>query len=130
MKSSGPAEEEKFDHGRSGVRRIMYTALYSRDGFIAAFRSEAAFRQLLVLHGALVLAACVLEVSSVERAILLAVCLISLLVELLNSAIEAVVDRISLEIHPLSKRAKDMGSAAQAIALLMVSAVWGVVLFG
>lgn len=129
MESSGSAKEGKFDHGRSGVRRIIYTALYSRDGFVAAFRSEAAFRQLLVLHGALVLVACVLDVNATERAILLAVCLISLLVELLNSAIEAVVDRISLEIHPLSKRAKDMGSAAQAIALLMVSGVWVVVLF-
>jgi len=78
----------------------------------------------------LVLVACVLDVNAIERAILLAVCLISLLVELLNSAIEAVVDRISLEIHPLSKRAKDMGSAAQTIALLMVAAVWGLVLFG
>ncbi len=130
MESSGSAKEGKFDNGRSGIRRIIYTAIYSRDGFVAAFRSEAAFRQLLVLHGALVLVACVLDVNAIERAILLAVCLISLLVELLNSAIEAVVDRISLEIHPLSKRAKDMGSAAQTIALLMVAAVWGLVLFG
>lgn len=74
------------------------------------------------------LTACLLEVNAAERAMMLAVCFISLLVELLNSAIEAVVDRISLEIHPLSKRAKDMGSAAQAVALTMVAAVWGVIL--
>jgi len=61
---------------------------------------------------------------------MLMVCFISLLVELLNSAIEAVVDRISLEHHPLSKNAKDMGSAAQSTALLMVAAVWAVVLMG
>ena len=80
-------------------------------------RGEAAFRQLLLLH-ALLMAVFVLDISTVERA-LLAVCFISLLVELLNSAIEAVVDRISLEKHPLSKNAKDMGSAAQTTALLM-----------
>ncbi len=59
-----------------------------------------------------------------------AACLVSLLVELLNSAIEAVVDRISLDFHPLSKNAKDMGSAAQATALLMVGAVWGSIILG
>lgn len=128
MKSSESAKEGKFEHGRSGIKRIVHTVLYSRDGFVAAFRSEAAFRQLLVLHGALMLTACLLEVNAAERAMMLAVCFISLLVELLNSAIEAVVDRISLEIHPLSKRAKDMGSAAQAVALTMVAAVWGVIL--
>lgn len=128
MKASESAKEGKFEHGRSGVKRIIHTALYSRDGFVAAFRSEAAFRQLLALHGALILGAFVLEINAVERAMLLAVCFMSLLVELLNSAIEAVVDRISLEIHPLSKRAKDMGSAAQAVALTMVATVWGLVL--
>jgi diacylglycerol kinase (ATP) len=66
----------------------------------------------------------------VERALMLAVSFISLIVELLNSAIEAVVDRISLDLHPLSKNAKDMGSTAQATALLMVGAIWAVVLLG
>ncbi len=72
----------------------------------------------------------VCSTSARLRALMLAVCFISLLVELLNSAIEAVVDRISLERHPLSKNAKDMGSAAQTTALLMVGAVWTVVLLG
>ena len=85
---------------------------------------------MLLLHALLMAAAFVLDISTVERALVLAVCFISLLVELLNSAIEAVVDRISLEQHPLSKNAKDMGSAAQTTALLMVGTVWGVILLG
>lgn len=125
MPSSDPANCGKYPHGKTGVTRILYTLRYSRDGFLAAVQGEAAFRQLLALHGVLMVTACVLDVSPVERALMVAVCLISLVVELLNSAIEAVVDRISLERHPLSKNAKDMGSAAQTVALVMVAAVWG-----
>uniref|UniRef100_UPI003F8D6225 diacylglycerol kinase n=1 Tax=Stenotrophomonas rhizophila TaxID=216778 RepID=UPI003F8D6225 len=95
---------------------------------MATVRGEAAFRQLLALHGVLMAVTFVLNLSPIERAVMLAVSFISLLVELLNSAIEAVVDRISLERHPLSKNAKDMGSAAQTVSLLMVGAVWAVVL--
>ncbi|WP_295568876.1 diacylglycerol kinase [uncultured Stenotrophomonas sp.] len=125
-----PKDSGKYPHGKTGLRRILHTLIHSRDGFIATFRGEAAFRQLLLLHALLMVAAFVLDISTVERALVLAVCFISLLVELLNSAIEAVVDRISLEQHPLSKNAKDMGSAAQTTALLMVGAVWGVILLG
>ncbi|WP_286068604.1 diacylglycerol kinase [Stenotrophomonas sp. 57] len=125
-----PKDSSKYPHGKTGLRRILHTLIHSRDGFIATFRGEAAFRQLLLLHALLMVAAFVLDISTVERALVLAVCFISLLVELLNSAIEAVVDRISLEQHPLSKNAKDMGSAAQTTALLMVGAVWGVILLG
>ncbi|MBH1431670.1 diacylglycerol kinase [Stenotrophomonas maltophilia] len=125
-----PKDSGKYPHGKTGLRRILHTLIHSRDGFIATFRGEAAFRQLLLLHALLMMAAFVLDISTVERAVVLAVCFISLLVELLNSAIEAVVDRISLEQHPLSKNAKDMGSAAQTTALLMVGAVWGVILLG
>ena len=125
-----PKDSGKYPHGKTGLRRILHTLIHSRDGFIATFRGEAAFRQLLLLHALLIVAAFVLDISTVERAVVLAVCFISLLVELLNSAIEAVVDRISLEQHPLSKNAKDMGSAAQTTALLMVGAVWGVILLG
>lgn len=130
MRSPRPAEAGKYPHGKTGLARIFHTLVYSRDGFLAAVRGEAAFRQLLALHGALMVVACVLDVSRAERALMLAVCFISLLVELLNSAIEAAVDRISLERHPLSKNAKDMGSAAQTTALMMVGAVWAVVLLG
>jgi len=130
MQSPDPAGTGKYPHGKTGLARVFHTLVYSRDGFLAAFHGEAAFRQLLALHGVLMVVACVLELSPVERALMLAVCFISLLAELLNSAIEAVVDRISLERHPLSKRAKDMGSAAQTTALLMVGAVWAVILLG
>ncbi len=127
---AAPQGQRQYPHGKTGLGRIFHTLIHSRDGFIATFRGEAAFRQLLLLHALLITAAFVLDISAVERALVLAVCFISLLVELLNSAIEAVVDRISLEQHPLSKNAKDMGSAAQTTALLMVGAVWGVILLG
>jgi hypothetical protein len=68
------------------------------------------------------------HVSRVEQALLIAVCLLALIVELLNSAVEAAIDRISLELHPLSKNAKDMGSAAQFVALTMIALVWAVIL--
>lgn len=130
MQPGHPNGNGKYPHGKTGLRRIFHTLIHSRDGFIATFRGEAAFRQLLLLHGALAVVAFLLDVSRSERALMLVVCFISLMVELLNSAIEAVVDRISLEHHPLSKNAKDMGSAAQATALLMVTTVWAVVLLG
>ncbi|MDY0956365.1 diacylglycerol kinase [Stenotrophomonas rhizophila] len=128
MHPQNPPGTGKYRHGKTGLNRILHTLIYSRDGFMATVRGEAAFRQLLVLHGVLMAVTFVLTLSPIERAVMLAVSFISLLVELLNSAIEAVVDRISLERHPLSKNAKDMGSAAQTVALLMVGAVWAVVL--
>lgn len=128
MHPQNPPGTGKYRHGKTGLNRILHTLIYSRDGFMATVRGEAAFRQLLVLHGVLMAVTFVLNLSPIERAVMLAVSFISLLVELLNSAIEAVVDRISLDRHPLSKNAKDMGSAAQTVALLMVGAVWAVVL--
>lgn len=130
MHWSDPEGTGKYRHGRTGFNRIVHTVIHSRDGFLATVRGEAAFRQLLVLHGVLMGGTFVLDVSPVERALMLAVSFISLIVELLNSAIEAVVDRISLDLHPLSKNAKDMGSTAQATALLMVGSVWAVILLG
>lgn len=130
MQTPGPTETGKYAHGKTGLTRIFHTLIYSRDGFWAAVRGEAAFRQLLVLHCVLMVLGLTLDFGLLERAVLLAVSFISLLVELLNSAIEAGVDRISLDIHPLSKAAKDMGSAAQSVALLMVAAVWAVILLG
>jgi diacylglycerol kinase (ATP) len=113
-------------HG--GVGRVFKATGYSLAGLRAAFTGEAAFRQLLALSAVLIPLACVLDVSALERAVLLLVIFVALIVELLNSAIEAVVDRISLELHPLSKQAKDMGSAAQMISLLMILTVWLVIL--
>jgi diacylglycerol kinase (ATP) len=114
--------------GRRGLLRIFNACGYSLAGLRAAFKGEAAFRQLLCLNLLLLPLACLLDITRSERALLLAVPLLALMVELLNSAIEAAVDRISLQLHPLSKQAKDMGSAAQLIALLLVAVVWAAVL--
>ena len=114
--------------GQTGLKRILNAAGYSLDGLRAAFKGEAAFRQLVLLNVVLVPVAFWLPVSRAERAIMIAVCLLGLIVELLNSAVEAAIDRISLERHPLSKNAKDMGSAAQLVSLCMVAIVWGVIL--
>ncbi|MBC2655194.1 MULTISPECIES: diacylglycerol kinase [Pseudomonas] len=114
--------------GQTGLKRILNAAGYSFDGLRAAFTGEAAFRQLVLLNVILVPLSFLLNVSRVERALLIAVCLLALIVELLNSAVEAAIDRISLDRHPLSKNAKDMGSAAQFVALSMITIVWAVIL--
>ena len=114
--------------GRTGLKRILNASGYSLDGLRAAFTGEAAFRQLVLLNVILIPLSFFLNVSRVERALLIAVCLLALIVELLNSAVEAAIDRISLERHPLSKNAKDMGSAAQFVALSMIALVWAVIL--
>ena len=101
--------------GQTGLKRILNASGYSLDGLRAAFTGEAAFRQLVLLNVVLVPLTFFLNVSRVEQALLIAVCLLALIVELLNSAVEAAIDRISLELHPLSKNAKDMGSAAQFV---------------
>lgn len=114
--------------GQTGLKRIVNAAGYSFDGLRAAFTGEAAFRQLVLLNVVLVPCSFLLNVSRAERAIMIAVCLLALMVELLNSAIEAAIDRISLDRHPLSKNAKDMGSAAQFVALTAIALVWAVIL--
>lgn len=116
--------------GVTGVRRIRLALGYSLAGLQAAYRGEAAFRQLVWLAVVLIPVACLVPVSSTARALLIGSVLFSLVVELLNSAIEAAIDRISLELHPLSKAAKDMGSAAQLLSMLMIAVVWVLVLFG
>ncbi|MCV4262985.1 diacylglycerol kinase [Pseudomonas capsici] len=116
--------------GQTGLKRILNAAGYSFDGLSAAFKGEAAFRQLVLLNVVLIPLSFVVNVSRGEQALLIAVCLLALIVELLNSAVEAAIDRISLDLHPLSKNAKDMGSAAQLVALSMIAVVWGLVLLG
>ncbi|WP_185266847.1 diacylglycerol kinase [Halopseudomonas xiamenensis] len=116
--------------GVTGIRRIWYALGYSLAGLKVAYRGEAAFRQLVWLALVLIPIACVLPVSSVARALLIACVVLSLVVELLNSAIEAAIDRISLERHPLSKASKDMGSAAQLFSLILIAVVWSLVLLG
>ncbi|KAA0695827.1 diacylglycerol kinase [Halopseudomonas laoshanensis] len=114
--------------GVTGIKRIWYALGYSLDGLKAAYRGEAAFRQLVWLAVILIPLALVLPVSYVGRALMVGSVLLSLMIELLNSAIEAAIDRISLERHPLSKASKDMGSAAQMLGLIMIAVVWSLVL--
>ena len=116
--------------GKTGLARIVNAAGYSWAGLHAAFRHEDAFRQEVLLLLVLVPLAIYLGDSGIERALMIGSLLLVLMVELLNSAIEAAVDRISLEHHLLIKRAKDMGSAAVMIALVNVAIVWALVLLG
>ena len=126
--SSNPHLDAHALKGREGIARIAHAAKYSLDGLLAAYRGEAAFRQLLLLNLVLIPVACLVAVTRAERALLIIVPLFSLIVELFNSAIEAAIDRVSLAIHPLSKQAKDMGSAAQMLALLLIALTWGLIL--
>ncbi|WP_288390162.1 diacylglycerol kinase [uncultured Acinetobacter sp.] len=115
--------------GKQGLKRIFNATGYSVAGFKSAFRLEAAFRQIILLNIVLGIINFSLHLSALEHAILLIVGLLAIIVELFNSAIEAVVDRISLERHELSKNAKDMGSAAQCVALIMIAVTWAIILF-
>jgi len=114
---------------KSGLKRIFSAFFYSMDGLKSAWRHEHAFRQELVLFIVATAIALALRISAFEKLVLIAVMVLILIVELINSAIEAVVDRVSLERHPLSKNAKDFGSAAVLLACLLATATWGVVLF-
>ena len=114
--------------GKTGLRRVWNAFHYSRAGLQAAYRHEDAFRQEALLALVLIPLAIWLGEGAVERALLIGCVLLVLIVELINSAIEATVDRISLELHPMAKRAKDIGSAAVMIALLNAVLVWALVL--
>jgi diacylglycerol kinase (ATP) len=116
--------------GKTGLRRILNALGYSLAGLRAAYRHEDAFRQETWLAIVLIPAALLSPASSMGKAMMIASVLLVLVVELINSAIEAAVDRISLDHHRLSARAKDIGSAAVLISLLNVIAVWGLTLFG
>lgn len=114
--------------GKNGIKRILNATGYSLAGFKAAFSHEAAFRQILLINLVLILTSFFVHVSALEQALMVAVCLLAIIVELFNSAIEAVVDRISLEKHQLSKNAKDMGSAAQFVSLGIIFSTWMIIL--
>ena len=122
-----PANESPFK-GKTGLRRVWNALHYSLDGLKAAYGYEDAFRQETWLAVVLAIAACFLPVSGVARALMIGSLLLVLIVELLNSAIEAAIDRIGLEKHRLSKRAKDIGSAAVFVALANVVVVWASIL--
>lgn len=126
---SNPQTGESPHKGKTGLKRVLNAFFYSIDGVSAAFRHEAAFRQELLVAALLVPAALFMPVSGAGKALMIASVLLVLIVELVNSAVEATVDRISLENHELAKRAKDFGSAAVMLALINVAVVWGLVLF-
>ena len=116
--------------GKTGLRRIWNAFHYSLDGLSAAYRHEDAFRQEIWLTLVAIPLAVWLGDSALARAMMIGSILLVLIVELVNSAIEATVDRVSLERHQLAKRAKDIGSAAVLIALINAAVVWGLVLLG
>jgi diacylglycerol kinase (ATP) len=121
------AAESPFK-GKTGLQRLLNACGYSLHGFASAFRHEDAFRQEVLLAAILIPIALLLDVGGAAKALMIASVLLVLIVELLNSAIEAAVDRISFDQHQLSKRAKDIGSAAVALSLVNVTVVWLLVL--
>lgn len=110
--------------GRTGLTRILHATQYSIDGLRTAYRDESAFRQEFWLAVVLVPAAFWIGRSWVETALLAGSVLLVLIVELLNSGIEAAIDRVSFELHELSKRAKDLASAAVMLSLLLCAGIW------
>lgn len=123
------SEESPFK-GKTGLRRVWNALHYSLAGLHAAYTCEDAFRQEVLFALVLIPLSFLLPVVWAGRALMIASVILVLIVELINSAIEAAVDRVSLDRHHLSKRAKDIGSAAVLLALLNVAAVWGCVLLG
>ncbi|PTD95625.1 diacylglycerol kinase [Pseudothauera lacus] len=116
--------------GKTGLVRVINAFGYSLSGLRAAFRHEDAFRQECLLAAVLIPLALVVGDTAMERALLIGSTMLVLIVELLNSAVEATVDRVSLERHQLAKRAKDIGSAAVLLSLFNLAAMWALVLFG
>lgn len=115
--------------GRTGLDRIVRAAGYSMDGLRIAYRGESAFRQEVWAAALMLPAAFWLGRGWVEVALLAGSVLLVLIVELLNSGIEAAIDRVSYELHDLSKRAKDLASAAVALSLLLCAGIWGAALW-
>ena len=123
------SEIESPHKGKTGLRRVWNAMFYSMEGLRAAYRHEDAFRQEVLLAALLIPLALFLSASASGKALMIASVLLVLIVELLNSAVEATVDRVSLEHHRLAKRAKDIGSAAVMMSLANVIVVWLLVLF-
>jgi diacylglycerol kinase (ATP) len=113
-----------------GIVRVLRALVASVNGLVGAFREEAAFRQELALAAVVIPLGLWLGHGGVERALLIAPMLLILIVELLNSAIEATVDRIGFERHKLAGLAKDIGSAAVLMSFVLLTAVWLLVLLG
>lgn len=115
--------------GKQGLTRLFNALGYSRDGIAAAWRNEAAFREEVLLAAITIPLALYLGKTGIERALLVGSIILILMVEILNSAVEAVVDKASPEKHELAKRAKDMGSAAVLFSLINAATIWACVLW-
>lgn len=113
----------------TGLRRVWKALFYSLDGLRHALRTEAAFRQECLLAIVLIPLALCSWASGLGKAVMIAAVMLVLIVEMLNSAIEAAIDRISPEHHELAKFAKDAGSAAVLLSLITMACVWGLILF-
>jgi diacylglycerol kinase (ATP) len=122
------SEESPFK-GKTGFTRVKKAWGYSLQGLASALRHEDAFRQEVLLAMLLIPLALYFDVTAVAKAVMIAVVMLVLIAELLNSAVEAAVDRISVEHHRLAKRAKDIGSAAVFLSLINVALVWAVILW-
>jgi diacylglycerol kinase (ATP) len=131
VENSGPdySTDENPNKGNRGLTRAWHAARNSWSGLEFAVREESAFRQELLLAACLVPLAFILPFELHERLLLVGSVVLVLIIELLNSSVEAAIDRISFEHHGLSKRAKDYGSAAVMLALLMCAAVWATLLY-
>jgi diacylglycerol kinase (ATP) len=123
--SHDPEQPQPLDIGPG---RIFRAFGYSIDGIVSAWRTEAAFKQEALIAFLLVPVACILPVPVLHRVLLVGGVLMVLMIELLNSSIEAAIDRISLERHPLAKKSKDTGSAAVLFAVTITTLLWGGVL--
>jgi diacylglycerol kinase (ATP) len=121
-------EQQPVPKKNVGLRRIMLAGIYSWQGLVATFRHEAAFRQEVALSVVLAPLALWVGENALERGLLIGSLLIVLIIEILNSAVESIVDRMSPEHNELAGRAKDQGSAAVLIALLLVVVVWAAVI--
>lgn len=130
MPDPNPHHHESPFKGKTGLARVRNAFFYSLDGLRAAYRHEDAFRQETWLALLLIPLALLLPAGGAGHALMIASVFLVLIVELINSAIEAAVDRISLERHQLAKRAKDIGSAAVLLALINVVVTWALILFG
>jgi len=120
--------EDNPHKGNKGITRAFRAAINSWNGLIYAFKEESAFRQELGLSLILIPLAIYLPVTPIEQILLIASVILVLIIELLNSSVEAAIDRISFEVHDLSKRAKDFGSAAVMLALLLCAFTWVIIL--
>ena len=119
--------EESPHKGQRGLRRLFNAVFYSLSGLALAFRHESAFRQEIALAAILVPVAMALPVTAVERLLLVLPILLVMVVELLNSSVEAAIDRIGFDTHRLSKRAKDLGSAAVLVSLVALVLAWATI---